>query len=66
MPLFLPQFLPVIAPDRTAAFAVRGRKKLKLIYVCIKIHFMPHREKLVFPPWNRGSKTVYRNKGCLL
>jgi hypothetical protein len=46
---FLPQFLPGIAQDRTATFAVRGRKKLKLMYISIKIHFVPHREHLVFP-----------------
>jgi hypothetical protein len=49
IPLFLPQFLPGLVPNRTAVFAVRSRKKLNLIYISIKIHFMRHRENLVFP-----------------
>lgn len=49
MPLLLPQFLLELAPDRNVAFAVRGRKRLKLIYVSIKIYFITQRENLVFP-----------------
>jgi hypothetical protein len=49
MPLFLPQFLLGLAPVLNAAFAVRGRKRLKLIYISIKIYFISQRENLVFP-----------------
>jgi hypothetical protein len=37
------------SPGSKSGFAVRSRKKLKLMYISIRIYFVPHRENLLFP-----------------